>query len=346
MPCLFFLCAFFTFISLDWIGLDWIGRTGFGLTNIIIKIMNGIGSTSSRFPSSTNGETWGESSNSLYTTRSPVGASTTENSPNNSSKQPFHLPNHFDFDQLKSSNDVNVGSSDPIKRIGAESIPSGLGLFTSDTTNGTNNASNGFHEKTFDVMQIGSRRPASTGVIGHNHKSSTSSSVMESLGLISPDHNHSYSQDTNNDVAGSAAAIAVTTSAMAKRKQQKPIMDLIQEDFEKPPSPEYPREDRLSGTGGASVVTAGRSADTGSNTTNVHTSKNTPVASSTTPSSMKYNLHNNSSAVNGTSSSLPVGSPHSSSSHLNFVTGITNNFEDNVSLIKEKRRMLIQHLFL
>ena len=292
--------------------------------------MNGIGS-SSHFPSSANGETWGDSSNSLYATRN-LGTSTAESSPTNNSKQPFHLHNHFDFDQLKSSTNVNVGNSDPINRIGAESVPPGLGLFPSDTTSGTKDNTNSFHDKPFDVMQIGSRRPASTGVIGHNHViTSTSSSVMESLGLISPDSNHSYSRDTSNDVTGSAAAIAVTTNAMTKRKQQKPIMDLIQEDFEKPPSPQYQREDHLSGAGGAAaVVAAARSKESGSNITNAHTPISTTAALSAVPSS------------------LPMGSSHSSSAQLNFVTGTTNNFEDNVnvSFTKRKRKMSIYYLLL
>eukprot|EP00551_Chaetoceros_affinis_P008322 CAMPEP_0203669102 /NCGR_PEP_ID=MMETSP0090-20130426/5559_1 /ASSEMBLY_ACC=CAM_ASM_001088 /TAXON_ID=426623 /ORGANISM="Chaetoceros affinis, Strain CCMP159" /LENGTH=969 /DNA_ID=CAMNT_0050533703 /DNA_START=610 /DNA_END=3522 /DNA_ORIENTATION=+ len=299
-------------------------------------IMNGLG-RSSQFPSSPNGEPWGDKSNSLYTATSPVGVSTADNSPTNS-KHAFHLSDHFNFDHLKSSNDVNSGTSDPINRIGAESVPPGLGLFPIDTNNNSHSLSSDklFHDKTFDVMQIGSRRPASTGLIGHNHRTYTSSSVMESLGLISPDTTHSYIHDANNDITGSTAATGVTTTSMAKRKQQKPIMDLIQEDFERPPSPEYQREDHLGRTGGSVAVapSTARSTNTGSNVSNVPAPTNTAVSSTSTPSSIQYNVQKNSSVnVDGTPPSLSVGSYSSSSQH-NFVTGINRNFEDNQNMVK------------
>lgn len=61
-------------------------------------------------------------------------------------------------------------------------------------------------------MKIGSNRPASTGVIGQNPRSSTSSVVIKSQGLIPSDNTG---------------------------RKQKPIMDLIEEDFPKGQSPDY-----------------------------------------------------------------------------------------------------------
>ena len=50
----------------------------------------------------------------------------------------------------------------------------------------------------FDIMKIGKRRSASTGVIGHGP--SSSSAVMESLGLSSRDNKKTFMDLTQEDV--------------------------------------------------------------------------------------------------------------------------------------------------
>ncbi len=80
----------------------------------------------------------------------------------------------------------------------------GLGIFEPQTDQSSNSLF-----KDFDIMKVGTRRSASTGVIGHGPTASPS--VMDSLGLI-PAHD-------------------------ASTKKHTTFMDLIQEDFPKSPSP-------------------------------------------------------------------------------------------------------------
>ena len=80
----------------------------------------------------------------------------------------------------------------------------------------TSTLNNMFHSE--DVMKIGVRRPASTGVIGQVN---TSTSVMETLGLMS-------STDTQQ-----RSSVEINTGT------KKTYMDLIREDIAKSPSPEF-----------------------------------------------------------------------------------------------------------
>mmetsp|Transcript_10140 Transcript_10140/g.14882 ORF Transcript_10140/g.14882 Transcript_10140/m.14882 type:complete len:822 (-) Transcript_10140:1595-4060(-) len=73
------------------------------------------------------------------------------------------------------------------------------------------------------IMKAGMRRPASTGIIGQQNLTASSSSVMESLGLIPT----------------STPAGSLRTVGGAVRQGPKTLMDLIQEDFPKTPSPQY-----------------------------------------------------------------------------------------------------------
>lgn len=151
-------------------------------------------------------KTWGE--RPLYSDSSHTEES---NSDEVNSIQQFQLQNqHFNFDQFRENQNDNLNYySSGLNRIGSESVPTGLGLFPTSENNSLNSSNHSLYENDFDVMQIGSRRSSSTGIIGPNSRMVNSSSVMESLGMIPSDSSHSM------------------------RKQQKPIMDLIEEDFPK-----------------------------------------------------------------------------------------------------------------
>jgi hypothetical protein len=69
------------------------------------------------------------------------------------------------------------------------------------------------------ILQLGQRRPASTGIIGDHHHVTTSSSVLESLGLGS------------GSGGGSSSSHLGTTNPNAVRPAAKTLMDLIQEDY-------------------------------------------------------------------------------------------------------------------
>ena len=254
---------------------------------VLIQVMNGLGGSNHGFSSSTSHETWGDAS--LYRSAARDDSSTSD------SKQQFHLSSHFNFDHLqgkthKASDTMSESASQQINRMGSESVPPGLGLFPSEKTR-TVSPNQSLYESTFDVMQIGSRRPASTGVIGHNHRTSTSSSVMESLGLI-------------------------PSEGVSKRKQ-KLMMDLIQEDFPKTPSPEYQNETVINNNNHLSSskhdISPPRSFPSQGNFHN-------PATTSQPATTPQYNAQNHSDAT------LSMGPQ----AELNFRSG-GNNFDNKVS---------------
>jgi len=94
------------------------------------------------------------------------------------------------------------------------------GSHSNAKTNNSRNIVNTNSLDNFDIMQAGSRRCASTGVIGQElpiRSSSSTSSIMESLGLIPPSSHHSV------------------------------VMDLIKEDVPKSPSPQFNFSGKTSG---------------------------------------------------------------------------------------------------
>lgn len=138
----------------------------------------------------------------------------------NDSEQQFHLPHNsqFNFQQASVQNKYN-------DRVGAtQVVPPGLGFLSSSSTTTSvtapktktndmksSSSSSSLYNGDFDIMSMGSRRSASTGVIGQTQRSTVgtstrpSKSVMASLGL--EDNN----QSTN-------------------RKMPPGVMELIQED--------------------------------------------------------------------------------------------------------------------
>ena len=249
--------------------------------------------------SSTNNEkTWAEST--LYSNPTKDNNINGNAHKNNKNSEHFHLQNsHFNFSPLKEgtveeNNDILHDSSH--HRIALDtsssSVPPGLGLFTSDnnSSNESNGVSSPVHQslyEQFDIMQIGSRRPASTGVIGQNSRTSISPSVMESLGLIP------------------------TSDVLKTGRKQKAIMDLIQEDFPKTPSPEYPT-DNLSSDGNFPSQN-GFHQTTSTSSQPVTSTATTSSTSAKAAPSIQYNIHNQHTA-----------------SHVNFPSK-TNNFENDVS---------------
>ena len=110
---------------------------------------------------------------------------------------------------------------------------SGAGSLLFDSADSTDRSS---------IMLAGSRRPASTGVIGQNHSpivggaGGPSLSVMASLGLIPSENSSSR-----------ASSVAPET---AMRPTQRSIMDLIREDSPKLESPMSPFQEVVGGADG------------------------------------------------------------------------------------------------
>ena len=264
--------------------------------------MNGMGnggfsSSTTTSNTTTNEKTWGDSS--LYSN-----AAKSDNvHDNNKDNKTFHLHNsHFNFNPLEES--TVQDNSDILHESSSSSVPPGLGIFTSDNNNDDSNNANSvaspnhqsLYEK-FDIMQIGSRRPASTGVIGQNSRTSISPSVMESLGLIP------------------------TTDGLNTGRKQKPIMDLIQEDFPKTPSPEFPTDNltsngNFSSQNGFHQTTATSSQPVTVTSATSSTTTTTSATSAKTAASIQYNIHNQHESM--------------TAPHVNFPTK-TNNFDNNVS---------------
>lgn len=275
------------------------------MANESVHVMNGMGNGGFSSSTTNNEKTWGEISLISNSTKSENSNGNPHD--NNKNNDHFHLRNsHFNFNPLKEgtveqNNDILHDPSQKMNRIGLDtsssSVPPGLGIFTSD--NNSSNDSNGvaspnhqsLYEK-FDVMQIGSRRPASTGVIGQNSRTSISPSVMESLGLIP------------------------TSDGLITGRKQKPIMDLIQEDFPKTPSPEYPTENLSSNGNFPSQNGFHQTATTSSQPVTSATSSTTTSSATTakTAPSIQYNIHNQHKSM--------------TAPHVNFPTK-TNNFDND-----------------
>lgn len=242
---------------------------------MFLQFANGMGSN--KYSSSTtNLKTWGEKH--LYRD------SPSSDEMNNEDSD--HDSNHFQLFTFPDDKIVQ-DKSRQFNRIGSESVPPGLGLFSSENT--SLSSSNHSLYEDFDVMQIGSRRPASTGVIGQNSRIPTSSAVMETLGLISTD---------------------------GTKRKQKPIMDLIEEDFPKtPPTPEYH---------------SGNIPSNGS----FHSSRNQFQSSSTSSqyaTSTQYNILNQNSTFAASQQRLGSQTHQNNPSSMNG--SMNGSFDNNVSIL-------------
>ncbi len=228
--------------------------------------------------STTNLKTWGEKH--LYRESSSSGDEL-------NSEDADHDSNHFQLFTFPNEKIVQ-DTSMQLNRIGSESVPPGLGLFPSEN-NSLSSSSHSLYED-FDVMQIGSRRPASTGVIGQNSRIPASSAVMETLGLISTD---------------------------GTKRKQKPIMDLIEEDFPKtPPTPEYHSSSNIPSNG------------------SFHSSHNQFQSSSTSSqyaTSTQYNILNLNSPFAASQQRLGSQTHQNNPSSING--SMNGSFDNNVSIL-------------